>query len=178
MKPLFLCAVALMLLSGCASSPDTRYFVLEEMPPGAAPSPGSAPMRLTGFHLPPLYDRPQIVVRNGPQSVAMLDYDRWGEPLDRMAARVLRRDLELRAVAGQGLDPALVVTVDDFLADRDGSATLAGNWRIGECRSRHFAFAERLDASDPARIAAGLSTLLGRLADELAQANLRQSDRC
>jgi len=172
MKRGFICA-AVLILAGCASSPDNRYYILEAVPP-SAPSTPSAPLRLNGFHLPPLYDRPQIVERSGPQSVAFLEYDRWAEPLDRMGARVLRRDLELRGVASQGAGAGLVVTVDEFMADRSGSVTFNGGWRIGECRDRHFAMTERSDGTDSARIASAMSRLLGRLADELAL----QSERC
>jgi uncharacterized lipoprotein YmbA len=169
---------ALLLLSACASSPDSHFFTLSPAPPQRAPAQDRPQVHLAMVRLPELYDRPQLVTRTGPQSVEIDEYDRWAEPLERMTGRILAEDIALRRprVAGPvpaGVDqPKLQVAVDEFAADRSaGRAVLSGNWKIvetdGTTRAGAFSFSQPVSGSEPAAIAAAMSGLLGQLADEI-----------
>jgi len=163
--------LAALFLAGCAGTPESRYFTLSPAPPAAAPGPGRAPLHLALLRLAALYDRPQMVRRTGPQAVSIDEFDRWGEPLDRLTARILAEDLASRRPWSGGPLPAisrmpqLRVTIDDFLAD-SGTARLTGRWRE-DARGGEFSFTEPLSGSDPAAMAAAMSVLLGKLADEI-----------
>ncbi len=161
---------AALLLTACAGSPDNRYFTLSAVAPDQAPGAGRPAIHVTALRLPELYDRPQMVTRTGAQSVDIDEYDRWAEPLERMATRILAQDIALRRPSGTEPLPATVL-VDEFAADRSGTARLSGNWKIlendGTTRGRAFSLSEPLPGSDPAAAAAAMSALLGKLADEI-----------
>jgi uncharacterized lipoprotein YmbA len=169
---------AVLLLSACADSPDSHYFTLSTIPPQQAPSQDRPQVHLAMVKLPELYDRPQLVTRSGPQSVEIDEYDRWGEPLERMTARILAQDIGLRRPRAAGPLPAsldqanLQVAVDEFAADRSvGRAVLSGNWKVveadGTTRGGAFSFSQPVSGTGSAGIAAAMSGLLGQLADEI-----------
>jgi uncharacterized lipoprotein YmbA len=168
-----------LLLSACAGSPENHYFTLSTVPPKSQPAAGRPQFHLTTVKLPDLYDRPQMVTRTGPQSVDIDEYDRWAESFERMTARILAEDIALRRPQGGGPLPdaasqkRLQVAVEEFAADRaTGEALLSGNWKItepdGTARGAPFSFTRPVaGGADPAAVAAALSALLGRLADEI-----------
>ena len=105
------------------------------------------------MRLPGISDRPQLVVRTGPQTVRILEFDRWAEPLDDLVPRVLAQDLAQRqgVQAGNGPASRIYVVIDEFMTDDTGSARLAGRWRAqpsagdsAQGRPRAFDFAARL----------------------------------
>lgn len=155
-----------LFLTGCAgSSPDSHFFTLSPAPLQDPPRPGRPALRVSAFHLPQLYDRPQMVFRTGAQSVDLDETDRWAEPLDRMAARILAQDLAQRRPQPAGDEVALQVTVDDFIADRSGTAHLSGSWKAAG-KSGLFDLTEQ-GGGQPDQTAAALSALLGKLAGDL-----------
>ena len=175
MKRAGLGLLCLMLTACGGGSPESRYFTLSPVGPAVAPAPGKPLFRLTSIHLPSLYDRPQLVMRTGPQSVEIDEFDRWAEPLERMTARTLSQDIALRRPRPAGPLPAdqpkLQVSIDEFAADRSGTARLTGTWKItgmdNEARAGDFAYSKPADSARPESIAAAMSALLGQLADEI-----------
>jgi len=162
---------AALLLTACAGSPDNHYYTLSAVAPAQVAAGGRPAIHLASLRLPELYGRPQMVIRTGPQSVDIDEYDRWAEPLDRMATRILAQDLAARRTNDAEPLPATVL-VDEFAADRSGTARLSGSWKIteadGTTRSRAFSLSQPVPGNDPAAAAAALSVLLGKLADEIA----------
>jgi uncharacterized lipoprotein YmbA len=178
MTPYSWIAATLVLLAGCAGSPPNKYYTLSvESPCPSVSSP--APMNsldTATIRLPSVLDRPQLVVRTGPQTVDIREFDRWAEPLDQMATRVLAEDIAAcQGTTGPGLPTyRLSVSVDEFMADSSGQAHLAGRWwilRKGEEKSvqlgRPFSLSERVDQARDADGVAAMSVLLGRLAGEI-----------
>jgi uncharacterized lipoprotein YmbA len=173
-----LIVAAALALSACAGSPENHYFTLSATPPKSPAAAGRPPFHLATVRLPDLYDRPQMVTRTGPQSVDIDEYDRWAESFERMTARILAEDIALRRPQGGGPlpdaagEPRLQVAIEEFAADRaTGQASLAGNWKVteadGTARGAAFSFTQPVDGGDPAAVAAAMSQLLGRLADEI-----------
>lgn len=155
-----------LILGGCAgSSPDSHYFTLSAVPSPDQARPGRPALHVTLFHLPQLYDRQQMVFRTGAQSVDIDETDRWAEPLDRMAARILAQDLAQRRPQPSGDEVGVQVAIDDFIADRAGTAHLSGSWKAAG-KSGLFDLSEQ-SGGQPEQAAAVLSTLLGRLAGDL-----------
>ncbi|MEY2160630.1 PqiC family protein [Rhodanobacter sp. FW106-PBR-LB-2-11] len=101
-------ATAAMLLAACASAP-THYYTLVAPADAAAaspsPSPSSPPFELLPVGVPAQVDQPQLVVREGGQSVALLGSERWIAPLGDEVRSALSADLarELRSADVSGL---------------------------------------------------------------------------
>ena len=167
------------LLVGCASSPSNGYYTLSV----ESPCPATVPLAhingldRTTVRLPGMLDRPQLVVRSGPQTLDIREFDRWAEPLDQMTNRVLAEDIaRCQSPAASGKPRyALSVSVDEFMADTSGQAYLTGRWWIVEegDKSRgpghSFSLRERIDQARAAERAAAMSVLLGRLAGEIVR---------
>jgi len=171
--------VLVLGLAACSSTPDNRYYTLSAEP--GPTHPPAATLTIVAVHVPGVTDRPQIVLKTGQQTVDIKEFDRWAEPFDQMVWRVLAQDLTLRLGLPQPGQATrrVYVTIDDFIGGADGTAHLAGRWwflNAGEDPAqRHeqpFTFS-RPTSGDPAQVAAVMSTLLGSLADQIAEANTR-----
>jgi uncharacterized lipoprotein YmbA len=171
-------AVAVILLAGCAGSPPNTYYTLSVESPCPAISPPAHMDSLdtATIRLPGVLDRPQLVVRTGPQTVDIREFDRWAEPLDQMATRVLAEDIApcQSALGSEKPKYLLSVSIDEFMADTFGQAHLTGRWWIlgkGEEKpvqpGRSFSLSERVDQARGAESVAAMSALLGRLAGEI-----------
>jgi len=106
MLPRFVAVLGVLTLAACSSAPIRYYTLLD----GSAPLPAGAdavqrmPFVLTRVRLPVQVDQPQLVLREGPQRIDLLEGDRWIAPLgDEVRAAVsadLARDLPGRDVTG------------------------------------------------------------------------------
>lgn len=103
-----LIALAAALTCACGTPPKDHFYTLID---AAQPSPatgGNGPsVQITAITLPEAVDRNELVLRNGPYSVAVLDTRRWAESLKSAIPRVLANDL------GPMLDSTAVSTADD-----------------------------------------------------------------
>ena len=142
-RPLLAAAVTL-LLAACASAPMHYYTLL---PPAAgAPASSAAPIafELLPVSVPAQVDQPQLVVREGGQSVALLEGHRWIAPLSDEVrgalAADLARQLPGRNVAGMptSKQPLLQVTLDlrRFESQLGSYALIEAAWSV---RLRHGA---------------------------------------
>jgi len=179
-----------VIVSACAggTSSPTYFYTLSAVPAaGAAPS-GSAPARLrvavTQVAIPGTVDRPQLVVRTGPNRVAVADFHRWAEPLREGIARALAEDLASQLGAGFEVtvgeavgapaDARVLVDVQKFEAALGGAVAVDALWAVrplkGETRTGRGAIEERATESDYAGVAAAYSRALARLAQDIAAA--------
>jgi uncharacterized lipoprotein YmbA len=170
--------MAFTLLAGCAGSPPNTYYTLSvESPCPAISQPGHmGSLETATIRLPGVLDRPQLVVRTGPQTVEIREFDRWAEPLDQMATRVLTEDIApcQSTVGVEKVKYSLSVSIEEFMADTSGQAHLTGRWwtlQKGEERSlqlgHSFSLSETVDKAPGAASVAAMSALLGRLAGEI-----------
>ena len=88
---------ALCLLSavwaGCAArSPGSDFYTLSAMG-SAAPAPAGYSIAVGPVSVPEIVDRPQIVVRSGPNKVFIDEFHRWGSPLGDGISRVVAENL-------------------------------------------------------------------------------------
>src|SRR5215831_18341660 len=95
---LALLGVCLLGLSGCASSPPTRFYVLPSLT-SADTAPPAAPRDLTigvgPVTLHPYLDRLQIVTRASRARLALGDFDQWAASLQDSVTRALAENLSL-----------------------------------------------------------------------------------
>lgn len=84
-----------LLLSGCASSPLSRFYTLTPEAPrsGSAAGVNMPSVAIVSVTLPELVDRPQLVVRSGDSRVELLETHRWAEPLKSAISRIMAEDL-------------------------------------------------------------------------------------
>ncbi|MGH7088601.1 MAG: PqiC family protein [Stellaceae bacterium] len=174
---------AALLLAACGSSPETHYFALAPVPGNTQrPAALGTPLSVAAVHIPPSLDRQEMVRRTSANAVEVSDQDRWSAPLGDMARTVLSQDLASRLPKSQIILPnapapprtaEVVVSLAEFGPDGQGRTTLEGSWSLlksGQSQPalhRDFAFATAATAPGSGE-AAAMSTLLGRLATEIA----------
>lgn len=110
------------LLVGCASSPTIGWYSL--VPPGANQAPADASphaprttLAVSSVTVPDEVDRPQLVLRGPSGTPALLDNERWTEPLKAQLPRALALGLSQR------LPQVLVVATP-------GAAVPVPAWRL------------------------------------------------
>ena len=140
---LALLGVCLLGLSGCASSPPTRLYVLPSMTGAETASP-AAPRDLTigvgPVTLSPYLDRLPIVTRASRARLVLGEFDQWAASLQDLVTRALAENLSRlipteRVVLhpwSRTVEPDYQVTVDvmQFDAGPSGEVILAARWRL------------------------------------------------
>jgi len=179
--------LALLTVAGCASSPPTRYFALDPVAPAAASGADRAggagvPVKVDAVHIPPALDRESMVRGESGNQLQISSQDRWAGDLGEMIRRVLTQDLASRLPAGMVIAPqspappkahGLVVDILTF-QPQAGEVVLDADWTLLQGtqsnpvvrRSVHLTASGASQAQDEA---AAMSTLLGQLADDIAQ---------
>ena len=142
-------AAVAMALAGCASAP-MHYYTL--MPPAAeSPSeaadqgPAGLPFELLPVGVPAQVDVPQLVLREGGQSVAMLEGRRWIAPLGSEVRGTLSADLarQLHSQDVSGLPanqrPLLRIKLDvrRFDSQLGGYALIEASWSVHLLHAAH-----------------------------------------
>jgi len=136
---LFAIALAL-LLSACGSSQTTRFYGLqpEASRQQAPPAFTAGTVQITGFNVPALFDRDEIMREVSPGQFEIEEFDHWAAPFAQLARQTLSEDLAARlppgAVAFPGT-PAPVHPIQvsvNLLAYRvvGNSAQLEASWSV------------------------------------------------
>ena len=135
--------LSLLGLSGCSSSPPTRFYVVPPLS-GADAAPAAAQRDITigvgPVTLPPYLDRSQIVTRASRARLLLGEFDQWAASLQDAVPRVLAENLSLliptdRVVLhpwARTTEPDYQVTVDVTQFDRGAGSevVLAVRWSI------------------------------------------------
>lgn len=109
-----------LLLSACASSPETHYYMLQAQHPVGLQLNGNLPARSEGrtlqlrnVDIPEYLSRLQIVTRSDNGGLKIDDYNQWAEPLDSTFRRVLVENLSGQLTSWQIYDSANPNTNDE-----------------------------------------------------------------
>jgi len=89
-------AFAMLLISACAATPPTNFYVLEALSQAPPALSDTAKKRLIGIGpitLPALLERKQIVTRAENNSVQIAEFHQWAEPVKDNVAQVLMQNL-------------------------------------------------------------------------------------
>ena len=123
LAPALALAIALTMTAGCASAPPERFYTLAAGVRDAATTDaatdapgadgGGRSIVVAPAALPESVDRPQLVTSAGGNRVAILEQQRWAEPLRTGIARVVAEDL------GRLLGTRRVSTREDVLRSPD-----------------------------------------------------------
>ena len=92
--------VLLAAISGCASSPSSRFYLLDSLS-DSAPAPegkkasddGCVSIGIGPVEIPDYLDQAQIVTRVTANEIKVAEYERWAEPLKDDFTRVLAKNL-------------------------------------------------------------------------------------
>jgi len=140
---LALLGVCLLGLSGCASSPPPRLYVLPSMTDAETASP-AAPRDLTigvgPVTLSPYLDRLPIVTRESRARLILGEFDQWAASLQDLVSRALAENLS-RLIPTERvvlhpwsrtveLDYQVTVDVMQFDTGPSGEVVLAARWRL------------------------------------------------
>ncbi len=184
MRSLAPCLVLALLLASCASSPPSRFYTLDPVPPRVQLPAAGLMLQVAAVHIPEVLQRQEMVRESAPETLHLSDRNRWGAPLAGMIQRVLEQDLAARLPASTVLPPGslppagthvLVVDVLRFDAGPSGTVRLEGSWAQFAPGSGEPLLPQRVQLVTRAHPAGGsrgqaaaMSRLLGRLADRIA----------
>ena len=169
------------VIAGCASQPD-HFYTLNVLPEAVRTAMPTVHVRLA-VSLPPLVDRPEMVLNTPPNGIVILDHERWAVALSDQVAATLARDLEARRgdvfVADRRFDqapsPPVTIKVDiaRMSVQRGGHASIAALWRVvdpstGGDLLGSAVFEAPVNGDGYGAVAAAYSQTLSALADRLA----------
>jgi uncharacterized protein len=173
-----------MLIAGCVSSPESRFFTLNATMNHAVES-SSLSVVVGPVSVPAAVDRPQIVVSTGPNQVRMDDYNRWASPLQSGISRVIADNLVSllgtprvsvfpQALSGNA-DYQAAVDVQSFGSALGEAATLDAVWTVRRIKDGKLQVG-RTTVREPASergydaLAAAHSRAVARLSQDIAGA--------
>jgi uncharacterized lipoprotein YmbA len=173
-----------MLIAGCVSSPESRFFTLNATMNHAVES-SSLSVVVGPVSVPAAVDRPQIVVTTGPNQVRMDDYNRWASPLQSGISRVIADNLVSLlgtprvSVFPQALsasaDYQAAVEVQSFGSALGEAATLDAVWTVrrvkdGKRQMGRTTVRESVPEKGYEALAAAHSRAVARLSQDIAGA--------
>ena len=183
MKRFRLGLCALVLLAGCVTRQQDRFYVLDPQPAAVAESRSQFDRQVTlRVTLPSLVDRSEMVVAQS-NGVAFMDHERWAAPLTDLVSATLSQDLERRRSdvvvlpksANNAGIPVVNVTVeiDQVIARLGDHLSIETHWRVTDARTGkerlgRDVFVSRQQPQSYGEVAAALSACIALLADRLA----------
>jgi uncharacterized lipoprotein YmbA len=183
--------VLVLFVTGCASTP-VRYYTLSATTEPAASSPSSDLSVVVGpVSVPAEVDRPQMVVRTGPNQIRVDEFNLWASPLQSNISRVVAQNLvTLLGTPHVTLFPQTVsadagyrvaIEVQRFDAAPGQAATLDAVWTVrrtkdGGTQTGRTTVREAVQENTYETLAAAHSRAVTRLSQDIATA-VRALDR-
>ena len=181
--------LAISSFAGCGTSPKEMYYTLSSAAAvnGATPVTGEAAYSIAvgPITLPEVVDRPQFVLRAGPNEVSIVELHRWAGPLkseiSRTIADNLAADLNVRRVAaypqsaGDNADYRVLVDIQRFDSTLGESVTIDALWTVkrvsdGVLRTGRSTARESGSGGTYDALAAAHSRALTTISREIAEA--------
>jgi uncharacterized lipoprotein YmbA len=179
-----------LVLSGCASSPKPRFYLLTSLETTSSEVKPLGEERCFSIGLGPIeisdyLDRPQIVTRRASIELTLAEFDRWGEPLKDNLKRVLAKNLSIllctKAVAmfpwrgGIPFDYRIEMEVLRLDGSLGGNVSLEAWWKVfsGDGKkmlaSKKSIITEAVGGQDYRSLVEAESRALGTLSREIAE---------
>ena len=178
-RPLLL--LAILLLAGCAVGSKSFYVLTADgpAPAGGGPGIGVGPVSLAEY-----IDRPNLVIAESANQLAVAEDHRWAGDLASSIARVTAANLGRQLNTGnvrswpwqgdEGLRYQVMLDIRQFHGGADGYAVIEAGWRAYSLpdrkikASRTFVDREPLETDGYQPLVAAQSRLLSRLAADIA----------
>jgi uncharacterized lipoprotein YmbA len=183
LAPLMICT-ALVLATGCASTPPSRFYTLSAVTGPAAP-PSSISVAVGPVSVPADVDRPQFVVSTGPNQVELDEFNRWAAPLQNGISRVVAENLVMMLgtprvtlypqTLSADADYRAAIEVQSFASAPGEAAMLDAVWTVRRMKDGKTETG-RTTVREPVRdksfdaLAAAHSRAVGRLSQDIAGA--------
>ncbi len=179
-----------VILSGCASSPTPRFYLLSSLEATSSEMKPSAEERcfsigIGPINIPDYLDKPQIVTRGASVEFTMAEYDRWGEPIGDNLKRVLAKNLSIllctKTIAffpwkgGIPIDYRIEMEVLRLDGSLGGNVSLEAWWMVfsGDGKkilaSKKSTLSEAVGGQDYKSLVGAESRALGTLSREIAE---------
>jgi uncharacterized lipoprotein YmbA len=172
------------ILTGCGSTPPSRFYTLSAAR-GAAAASSNISVIVGPVAVPAVVDRPQIVVDIGPNQVRLEEFDRWAAPLQNSIARAVADNLvQMLGTARVTLfaqtlsadaDYRAGVDVQSFQSAPGEAAILDAVWTVrrtkdGKAETGRTTAREAVQEKGYDALAAAHSRALARLSRDIADA--------
>ncbi len=178
-----LCILA-ALWTGCASTPQSHFYTLSPASKPDAIAAASYSISVGPVTVPTAVDRPQIVVRVGPNQVDIDEFNRWASPLQSDIARVVAENLGsmlgtqdvtlFPQTTATGASYRVVIGVLRFESVPGEAATLDAIWTVrrakeDQSRTGRTTLSVPTQGGGYASLVAAHSIALERLSGEVAE---------
>jgi len=183
------CTLAI-LIAGCGASSPSRFYTLSPTVSPATAPPASYSVSVGPVSVPAVVDRPQIVVRTGPNQIIMEEFDRWASPIKGDITRIVAENLVSMLGTPQvsvfpqttavGASYRVSIDVLRFDSEPGKAATLDALWTVSSAKDKQSR-SGRTTLTEPAQgnsftaLVEAHSRALGRLSADIAGA-IREID--
>ncbi len=189
---LFILTLLVMILTGCASSPASKFYQLNPVQNTTSVTSDGSPdqiqvIAIGPVRIPDYLDRPQIVTRSGKNELKLSEFDRWAGSLESDVNRVLVEDISSLLPADrfsvvrwtpylESQVPAsyrVEVLVERFEGTLGDSALLKVQWGVlSKDRSlllqKESLISEQMNGSSYDALVAAMSSALERLSRDIS----------
>jgi uncharacterized lipoprotein YmbA len=174
--------LAALALCACHSAP-TRIYTIDPAPPVTRTDTyRSPPLRIDAVHVPPGWDRLEILTPAAGGELKIDDFGHWAAPLTQVLRQVLSADLDARLPSGAVIYPhlpkpsgALGIDVDILeFSIASSQSSMSVSWVITpaagpkEARRNVATLHSPVASTGPAGVAHAWSDALGQLAERIA----------
>ncbi len=186
-------SVLLVVMTGCAASSPTRFYVLRPSTEGVASKPSEGPeagcisIGVGPIKVADYLDRPEVVTRVASNEIKVTEFEQWAEPLGQNISRVLAENLSTLLCTtvvvtfpwslSAPIDYQVEVHVIRLDGHLGGDSTLEARWmafRSGRPKklvaSKKVVFTESTDGRDYRALVASESRALEVLSRDIAEA--------
>jgi uncharacterized lipoprotein YmbA len=190
---LFALALFVVSLTGCATSPSSKFYQLTPVQSRALVARDESPchslvIAIGPVRIPDYLDRPQIVTRFGKNEIKLSEFDRWAGSLESDVSRVVVDDISSFMPADrfsvvrwtpylESQLPAsyrVEVLVDRFEGTPGDSVLLKAQWGVFDANrslllKRESLIREQINGSSYDALVAAMSSALERLSRDIAR---------
>jgi uncharacterized lipoprotein YmbA len=180
---LILCACT-AAAAGCGSTPPSHFYTLDATAKPASTA-SSLSVAVGPVTVPAVVDRPEIVVKTGPNEVWLDEFNRWASPLQDNLGRAIAENLVAMLgtprvivfpqAASANADYRVAIEVQTFESVPGDAATLDAVWTVRRPKDATFRVG-RTSVREPTQgksyvaLAAAHSRAVARLSQDIADA--------
>jgi uncharacterized lipoprotein YmbA len=178
-----------LFVTGCASTPAARYYTLSTTTEPAAPS-SDLSVIVNSVSIPAEVDRPQLVVRTGPNQMRVDDFNLWAAPLQDSIGRIVAQNLVAllgtprvtlsSQTVSTDVSYRVAIEVQRFDSTPGEAAALDAVWAVrsmkdGKTQTGRTTVREAVQENTYEALAAAHSRAVARLSQDIASAVRAQS---
>ena len=136
---------ATMIFTGCGSSPDAKFYILNSIdrnapPPIATIKNQSIVVKVGPVSIPDMLDQSQIITRTGTNRLVVDEYNRWSGDFQSDVQRIIGENISILLPTDQvalsqeimllPVDFQVIVNVREFDGTLGGVVTLNADWVV------------------------------------------------